>query len=74
MFHDFGPDRDLSDPRARSGAGAQCLVEYRNECEARAEVDCWPWGWTPATDTEAARAIDRQATRTHSNIFRRSHE
>lgn len=67
-------NRDLTDPVARSAAGAACIIQYRDECETRAEVDCWTEGWTPDSDTTEARAIDRHVGRVVSAIFTRSHE
>jgi hypothetical protein len=61
-------DRDLSDPKTRSSAGAQCLVQFRDESEARSEVDEWTW------DTPIGRTIDRQSYRVTEQIFRRTHE
>lgn len=66
--------RDLTDPDTRRYAGVACLVQFRDEWEARAESDCWTDNWTVETDTKTARAIDRQQGRTTDDIFRRVDE
>jgi hypothetical protein len=66
--------RDLTDPDARRYAGAACLVQYRDEWEARAESDCWTADWTVESDTETARAIDWQQGRVADQIFKRVDE
>lgn len=60
--------RDLECQLARSAAGAQCLVEFREEMLARAEVDCWD------IESPIGKTIDRHVGRLTSRILQRSEE
>lgn len=67
--------RDLTDETTRRACGARCLIEYRDEWEARAEADVWDGflvGTLPADPI--GQTIQRHFDRVRAVTMSRSNE